>query len=117
MNLNLISYCCTTPPINANLLLEGGLVVKRAPTRRSVIHPREKFSNNCLQSLGWEHYEVHEPEPHILLFKSVNCKLLPSSQLLISPSTTPPINANLLLEGGLVVKRAPTRRSQDLYGF
>lgn len=23
------------------------------------------------QSLGWEHYEVHEPEPHILLFKSV----------------------------------------------
>ncbi|TQN74241.1 Cyclin-dependent kinases regulatory subunit, partial [Colletotrichum shisoi] len=20
------------------------------------------------QSLGWEHYEVHEPEPHILLF-------------------------------------------------
>jgi cyclin-dependent kinase regulatory subunit CKS1 len=24
-----------------------------------------------LQSLGWEHYEVHEPEPHILLFKYV----------------------------------------------
>lgn len=25
---------------------------------------------NCTkQSLGWEHYEVHEPEPHILLFK------------------------------------------------
>ncbi len=24
-----------------------------------------------MQSLGWEHYEVHEPEPHILLFKSV----------------------------------------------
>ncbi|KAI1342833.1 oxidoreductin [Xylariaceae sp. FL0016] len=23
------------------------------------------------QSLGWEHYEVHEPEPHILLFKDV----------------------------------------------
>ncbi|KAK0373866.1 cyclin-dependent kinase regulatory subunit [Colletotrichum abscissum] len=23
------------------------------------------------QSLGWEHYEVHEPEPHILLFKLV----------------------------------------------
>jgi cyclin-dependent kinase regulatory subunit CKS1 len=23
----------------------------------------------ALQSLGWEHYEVHEPEPHILLFK------------------------------------------------
>jgi Cyclin-dependent kinase regulatory subunit len=25
--------------------------------------------NMILQSLGWEHYEVHEPEPHILLFK------------------------------------------------
>jgi hypothetical protein len=25
----------------------------------------------CIQSLGWEHYEVHEPEPHILLFKYV----------------------------------------------
>jgi hypothetical protein len=24
------------------------------------------------QSLGWEHYEVHEPEPHILLFKYVS---------------------------------------------
>jgi cyclin-dependent kinase regulatory subunit CKS1 len=24
------------------------------------------------QSLGWEHYEVHEPEPHILLFKYVH---------------------------------------------
>ncbi|KAK0292135.1 Cyclin-dependent kinases regulatory subunit (Cell division control protein cks1) [Friedmanniomyces endolithicus] len=23
----------------------------------------------CEMSLGWEHYEVHEPEPHILLFK------------------------------------------------
>jgi len=26
------------------------------------------------QSLGWEHYEVHEPEPHILLFKCVLCR-------------------------------------------
>lgn len=25
--------------------------------------------SNREQSLGWEHYEVHEPEPHILLFK------------------------------------------------
>jgi cyclin-dependent kinase regulatory subunit CKS1 len=21
------------------------------------------------QSLGWEHYEVHTPEPHVLLFR------------------------------------------------
>ncbi|KAL1888604.1 endoplasmic oxidoreductin-1 [Sporothrix stenoceras] len=26
-------------------------------------------SMGITQSLGWEHYEVHEPEPHILLFK------------------------------------------------
>lgn len=30
-------------------------------------------SHNFAQSLGWEHYEVHEPEPHILLFKLVLC--------------------------------------------
>jgi len=23
------------------------------------------------QSLGWQHYEIHAPEPHILLFKYV----------------------------------------------
>ncbi|KAL4981801.1 regulatory subunit of cyclin-dependent kinase [Aspergillus falconensis] len=28
------------------------------------------------QSLGWEHYEVHEPEPHILLFKYVPTVML-----------------------------------------
>lgn len=32
------------------------------------------------QSLGWEHYEVHEPEPHILLFKFV----IPSTKLSLS---------------------------------
>jgi hypothetical protein len=29
----------------------------------------EPLANHHWQSLGWEHYEVHEPEPHILLFK------------------------------------------------
>lgn len=29
----------------------------------------ERILLTYLQSLGWEHYEVHEPEPHILLFK------------------------------------------------
>ncbi|GAB7365513.1 hypothetical protein MBLNU230_g6586t1 [Neophaeotheca triangularis] len=31
------------------------------------------------QSLGWEHYEVHEPEPHILLFKRP-CKYMAPAQ-------------------------------------
>lgn len=26
------------------------------------------------QSLGWEHYETHTPEPHILLFKRLKSK-------------------------------------------
>lgn len=30
---------------------------------------RERSLSMGMQSLGWEHYEVHEPEPHILLFK------------------------------------------------
>lgn len=29
----------------------------------------ERWLSWNVQSLGWEHYEVHEPEPHILLFK------------------------------------------------
>lgn len=32
-------------------------------------HYRQAYLLTRLQSLGWEHYEVHEPEPHILLFK------------------------------------------------
>lgn len=32
-------------------------------------HYRYMYTDHRLQSLGWEHYEVHEPEPHILLFK------------------------------------------------
>lgn len=33
------------------------------------------------QSLGWEHYEVHEPEPHILLFKRPINYIPPDPQL------------------------------------
>lgn len=37
-----------------------------------VCNMRMRYKSQLLtlvQSLGWEHYEVHEPEPHILLFK------------------------------------------------
>ncbi|KAI9811351.1 MAG: Cyclin-dependent kinases regulatory subunit (Cell division control protein cks1) [Pycnora praestabilis] len=33
------------------------------------------------QSLGWEHYEVHEPEPHILLFKEAQVASPSSSSI------------------------------------
>lgn len=36
------------------------------------------LTHTVRQSLGWEHYEVHEPEPHILLFKSAS-PILPLS--------------------------------------
>ncbi|KAJ2893790.1 cyclin-dependent kinase regulatory subunit [Zalerion maritima] len=34
-----------------------------------LLHEEEWRALGITQSLGWEHYEVHEPEPHILLFK------------------------------------------------
>ncbi|GAB1740655.1 hypothetical protein NU219Hw_g5747t1 [Hortaea werneckii] len=37
------------------------------------------------QSLGWEHYEVHEPEPHILLFKYATHQL-PAAKPALSAS-------------------------------
>lgn len=43
-----------------------GITQVRALSHRPLISHR---LTPGLQSLGWEHYEVHEPEPHILLFK------------------------------------------------
>ncbi|KAF4615168.1 hypothetical protein D9613_003176 [Agrocybe pediades] len=31
------------------------------------------------QSLGWEHYEVHAPEPHVLLFRRAKNFVAPSN--------------------------------------
>jgi len=39
---------------------------KDDPHLRKILAANHRISG---QSLGWEHYEVHEPEPHILLFK------------------------------------------------
>ncbi|TVY71400.1 Cyclin-dependent kinases regulatory subunit [Lachnellula suecica] len=36
--------------------------------RKDILKLMQKLISGS-QSLGWEHYEVHEPEPHILLFK------------------------------------------------
>jgi len=32
------------------------------------------------QSLGWEHYEVHAPEPHVLLFRRAKNFVVPTQQ-------------------------------------
>lgn len=36
-----------------------------------ILHEEEWRSLGITQSLGWQHYEIHAPEPHILLFKYV----------------------------------------------
>jgi cyclin-dependent kinase regulatory subunit CKS1 len=46
-----------------------GITQVRTHRRHSSPHPTRAHWLTILQSLGWEHYEVHEPEPHILLFK------------------------------------------------
>jgi cyclin-dependent kinase regulatory subunit CKS1 len=38
------------------------------------------------QSLGWEHYEVHAPEPHVLLFRRLKN---PSAQPVPQPAAQP----------------------------
>lgn len=50
----------------------GGGEERRGEAQDGNKRPKGKlpvFPNYYCQSLGWEHYEVHEPEPHILLFK------------------------------------------------
>lgn len=34
-----------------------------------LLHESEWRDIGITQSLGWQHYEIHQPEPHILLFK------------------------------------------------
>ncbi|EMD38221.1 hypothetical protein CERSUDRAFT_113376 [Gelatoporia subvermispora B] len=36
------------------------------------------------QSLGWEHYEVHAPEPHVLLFRRPKNYVPPQQQQLLN---------------------------------
>jgi len=39
------------------------------------------------QSLGWEHYEVHAPEPHVLLFRRL--KSTPAQQPVVQAAAKP----------------------------
>lgn len=36
-----------------------------------ILHEEEWRGLGITQSLGWQHYEIHAPEPHILLFKYI----------------------------------------------
>lgn len=47
-----------------------------------ILHEEEWRGLGITQSLGWQHYEIHAPEPHILLFKYV-VFALPFSSFLI----------------------------------
>jgi len=44
-------------------------VAKRLPDPQRLLSETEWRSLGVQQSLGWVHYEVHRPEPHILLFR------------------------------------------------
>jgi len=44
-------------------------VAKRLPEPQRLLSETEWRSLGVQQSLGWVHYEVHRPEPHILLFR------------------------------------------------
>lgn len=44
-------------------------IAKMLPIPHKILTEQEWRSIGVKQSLGWEHYEVHKPEPHILLFR------------------------------------------------
>jgi len=42
---------------------------KKPPAELRILSETEWRSLGVQQSRGWQHYEVHRPEPHILLFR------------------------------------------------
>eukprot|EP00457_Paulinella_chromatophora_P011322 gb/GEZN01011455.1/.p1 GENE.gb/GEZN01011455.1/~~gb/GEZN01011455.1/.p1 ORF type:complete len:105 (-),score=3.18 gb/GEZN01011455.1/:695-1009(-) len=44
-------------------------IAKRLPKPMRLLTESEWRSLGVRQSRGWEHYEMHRPEPHILLFR------------------------------------------------
>jgi len=44
-------------------------VAKKIPEPLKLLSEHEWRSLGVQQSLGWVHYEIHRPEPHILLFR------------------------------------------------
>ncbi len=46
-----------------------GEVAKKLPKPMRLLSESEWRGLGVQQSLGWVHYEVHTPEPHVLLFR------------------------------------------------
>ena len=44
-------------------------VMKKIPHKGKVLSEQEWRALGVQQSRGWPHYEIHKPEPHILLFR------------------------------------------------
>ena len=44
-------------------------VAKRLPVPHRLLSETEWRMLGVMQSRGWQHYEVHKPEPHVLLFR------------------------------------------------
>ena len=44
-------------------------IMKKIPHKGKLLSEQEWRALGVQQSRGWTHYEVHKPEPHILLFR------------------------------------------------
>lgn len=44
-------------------------VMKKIPQKGKLLNEQEWRALGVQQSRGWTHYEIHKPEPHILLFR------------------------------------------------
>lgn len=44
-------------------------VLKKIPNRGKLLSEPDWRTLGIQQSRGWVHYEIHKPEPHILLFR------------------------------------------------
>jgi len=52
-----------------HVILNKEAMAKLPPDGPRLLTEEEWRSLGVMQSLGWVHYEIHKPEPHILLFR------------------------------------------------
>jgi cyclin-dependent kinase regulatory subunit CKS1 len=76
--------------------------VKSLPSPLRLMSEMEWRAIGVQQSRGWEHYEIHKPEPHILLFRRpLGCDpltgLVPPK---LQPNSNPNPNSNPTENGG-----------------
>ena len=66
LSLNVCMYVCNV--LYRHVILPRSLA-KRLPSPARLLAEAEWRGIGVQQSRGWVHYEIHKPEPHILLFR------------------------------------------------